>query len=292
MKDKFLAIDWATFSKNALLFWDGLGSRTVSTITVILIGMILRWVITTWLEKDTDMSSTAMAQWRHRIRNTTFILVAIFLLIIWAPQLRTFAVSVVAVAMAFVIALKELISCITGAVIRASVDGSTIGGRITIKGIHGDVVATNILSTTLLEVNQNGQRTGRTIVIPNSLFLTESAITETAEENEFVLLYVPIPVGKHVDWRDLQDKLMAIGTTISEPYMREAQKRFAKFKRKFGLNTPSPEPRVQIDWPEADKIILNLRLAVPAAEENRIRQEILRGVLHDIRPVAEPNRTP
>jgi small-conductance mechanosensitive channel len=288
MKDKLLEIDWATLSKQAVLFWDGLGSRTVSTITVLLVGMMVRWVVIAWLEKDTDMSSTTLVQWRHRVRNATFILVAVFLLIIWAPQLRTFAVSVVAVAMAFVIALKELISCITGSVIRASVDGSTIGGRITIKGVHGDVVANNILSTTLLEVNENGQRTGRTVVIPNSMFLTESAVTETAEENEFVLLYVPIPVGKDADWCALQDKLLDMGTVISEPYMREAQKRFARFKRKFGLNTPNPEPRVQIDWPEADKIILSLRLAVPAAQENRIRQEILRGILHEVRPIAAP----
>jgi small-conductance mechanosensitive channel len=289
MKDKFLAIDWAVLSKEAMLFWDGLGSRTVSTLTVILVGMIIRWVIITWLEKDNTMSSTTLVQWRHRIRNSTFILIAVLLLIIWAPQLRTFAVSVVAVAMAFVIALKELISCITGSVIRASVDGSTIGGRITIKGIHGDVVANNILSTTLLEVNSYGQRTGRTVVIPNSLFLTESALTETVEENEFVLLNVPIPLSKETHWLTLQEKMLAIGTTISEPYMRDAQKRFAKFKRKFGFNTPGPEPKVQIEWPEADKITLNLRLAVPAAQENRIRQEILRGILHEIHPVAVPN---
>lgn len=289
MKDKFLAIDWTAFSQQALLFWDGLGSRTVSTITVLLTGMVLRWVIIAWLEKDTDMSPTTLVLWRHRVRNATFILIAILLLIIWAPQLRTFAVSVVAVAMAFVIALKELISCITGSVIRASVDGSTIGGRITIKGIHGDVVANNILSTTLLEVNEYGQRTGRTIVIPNSLFLTESAVTETVEENEYVLLNVPIPVSKTTHWLTLQEKMLEIGTTISEPYMREAQKRFAKFKRKFGFNTPGPEPKVQIEWPDADKITLNLRLAVPAAQENRIRQEILRGILHETHPVAAPD---
>ncbi|HEY1096777.1 MAG TPA: mechanosensitive ion channel family protein [Alphaproteobacteria bacterium] len=280
MKDTFLSIDWHQMSLVTVAFWESLGSRATSTIAVLLAGILLRWLIGVWLEKDTSLPHPVVVQWRQRLRYVLLIIVGIALLIIWAPQLRTFAVSIVAVAAALVIAFKELITCLTGAVIRAGVEGAKIGGRITIKEIHGDVVGNNILSTTLLEVNDFGQRTGRTVIVPNSMFLTESAYTETVDEHRYVLTMISVPLHKDDDWLGVQEKLMQIGTLLSEPYMREAKKRFAQFNRKFGFNAPGPEPKVLIDWIDPDKITLNLRMAVPVTEQNSMRQEVFRAILH------------
>jgi small-conductance mechanosensitive channel len=280
MKDSLLSYDWHGITKTLIVFWDNLSSRTLSTISLLLLAIVLRWLITAWLEKGTELPQPVIIKWRQRMRYAILIFTAVAMLVIWAPQLRTFALSIVAVAAALVVAFKELITCLTGAVIRASVEGAKIGGRITVKDIHGDVVANNILSTTLLEVNEFGQRTGRTVVMPNSLFLAESAYTETVDEHKYVLMVVPIPMHKDDAWEEVQEKLLQIGTVLSDPYIREAKKRFAQFNRKFGFNAPGPEPKVLIDWVEADKIILNLRLAVPVTEQNSMRQEVLRAVLH------------
>ena len=279
MKQTDLSVHIQDFSKTLFAFWEGLSSKTVSTILLLMLAILLRWLITVWLEKDSSLPQPTIILWRQRVRYMALMFVAMALLVIWAPQLRAFAVSIVAVAAALVLAFKELITCLTGAVIRASVEGAKIGGRITLKGVHGDVVGMHILSTTLLEVNEFGQRTGRTVVIPNSQFLTEGAYTETVDEHKYVLMVISIPLHRHDDWQPVQDKLLQVGTLLSEPYIREAKKRFAQFNRKFGFNAPGPEPKVLIDWQKPDEIMLNLRMAVPVTEQNSMRQEILRAVL-------------
>lgn len=265
-----------------MAFWEGLNTKMVSTIILVVLVVFARWLILKWLDKDTDLPQTIVIKWRQRLRYISLLFIGVALLIIWAPQLRTFAVSIVAVAAALVIAFKELITCLTGAIIRASVEGARIGGRITVNEVHGDVVANNILSTVMVEVNDFGQRTGRTVVMPNSAFLNQNVYTETLDENKYILMVVPIPMLRTDDWQSVQAKLIQVGTTISEPYLREAKKRFAQFNRKFGLNVPGPEPKVLIDWNEPDKIILNLRMAVPVTEQNSMRQDIFRAILADM----------
>lgn len=279
-------IDFAFYLKQAasdvVKFGDRLDTKTVSSIVLIILVVFARWLILKWLDKDTDLSQTTVIKWRQRLRYISLLFIGVALLIIWAPQLRTFAVSIVAVAAALVIAFKELISCLTGAIIRASVEGARIGGRITIDKVHGDVVANNIMSTVMVEVNDFGQRTGRTVVIPNSAFLNQNVYTETLDENKYILMVVSIPMKREDNWQAVQDKMVTIGTTLSEPYIREAKKKFSHFNRKFGLNAPGPEPKVLIDWPDPDKILLNLRMAVPVTEQNSMRQEVFRAILADL----------
>ncbi len=279
MKQPDFSLDPTTFATSFVVFWHSLDSKTLSSILLLTLAVLARWLILKWLEKDTDLAQTTVIRWRQRTRYISLLFVGVALLIIWAPQLRTFAVSIVAVAAALVLAFKELITCLTGAIIRASVEGARIGGRITIDTVHGDVVASNILSTVLIEVNDYGQRTGRTIVVPNSQFLSKNVYTDTLDEHRYVLMMVPIPMQRTDDWHTMQDRLIQIGTTLSEPYIREAKKKFNQFNKKFGLNAPGPEPKVIIDWHEHDKIILNLRMAVPVTEQNSMRQEVYRAML-------------
>lgn len=266
-------------SSDLVRFWNGLDSKTVSSTLLIIVVLMIRWVIVAWLQKNDTVAPHVINQWKHRIRYITLIFCTLAILIIWAPELRAFAVSIVAVAAALVIGLKEIITCFLGTIIRANVEGAEIGGRIAIGNVHGDVVATDILSTTILEVNDFGQRTGRTVVVPNSMYLTSPAITESAEERKYILLTVSIPLKRDDDWKKIEQTLLETGRSLSEPYMKEAKKHFGRFNRKFGFDAPGPEPRVMFEWNDPDKITVILRFAVPVAEQHKKRQQIFRAVL-------------
>lgn len=256
-----------------------LDSKTVSTAALILAVFLTRSAVAAWLEKNNEIAPHLINRWQQRLRRITLSVILVLILIIWAPELRTFAVTLVAVAAAIVIALKEIITCFTGAIIRTTVEGARIGGRIIINNVHGDVAATDLMSTTILEVNEYGQRTGRTIVLPNSFFIGNATITEAAEDRKFVLMVISIPALRDSDWQSIENILMETGKRISEDYIREAKKHFARFNRRYGFNAPGPEPKVLIDWNEPERITLNLRLAVPVTEQNAKRQEVLRAVL-------------
>jgi hypothetical protein len=66
------------------------------------------------------------------VRNLSIAIVLFGLLSIWAEELRTLAVSLIAFAVAAVIATKELILCASGPLVRAAGDADGIGDRIEI----------------------------------------------------------------------------------------------------------------------------------------------------------------
>ncbi len=113
-------------------------------------------------------------RWITLSRSVLVFLALLALILIWAPQLRAFALSLTAVVVAIVIATKELILCLSGSLLRASSGAFTIGDRIEVGEIRGEVRDFNLLVTTLDEFARGPnsyQPTGRRVSIPNSVFL-------------------------------------------------------------------------------------------------------------------------
>lgn len=280
----FMAFD--ALSLYLVKFWQGLDSKSISTFVIVLGVLVLRAGLIRWMERHTDISPYLVNKWRQRLRNIALGFILLSVVVIWAPELRTFAVTMVAVAAAIVIAFKELITCLIGTVVRGNVEGARIGGRIILNNAHGDVVSTDLLSTTVLEVNENGQRTGRTIVVPNSMFINNITVTEAADDLKYVLMNIDIPVMRNDDWQAVENVLLHVSQEITEPYIKEAKKYFARINRRYGFSMPGPEPRILIQWNDATKITLSLRLAVLVGDENKIRQQVLRAALTKLDSVA------
>ena len=93
-------------SKDLIRLWNGLDGKAVSSIAVIITILILRWVIVAWLYNSQDVPAHVRNQWKHRIRYITLFFILAILLVVWAPEIRTFAVSIVAFAVALVIAFR------------------------------------------------------------------------------------------------------------------------------------------------------------------------------------------
>jgi hypothetical protein len=116
-----------------------------------------------------------------QIRRASWFLLLFGSLFIWGPKFQGLAVSLLAFAVAIVLAFKELILCVLGAMLKTSARSFTIGDRIEINDLRGDVFDHTLLTTTLLEVGPGKathQHTGRKIVIPNSLFLNTPVMND------------------------------------------------------------------------------------------------------------------
>lgn len=110
-------------------------------------------------------------KWLVQTRNGLILVFLLGLVLIWGQELRTLALSIVAIAVAFVVATKELILCFMGSLVKGGARSFDIGDRIQVKDFRGDVIDQNLLATTIMEVGPGKlthQRTGRATVIPNS----------------------------------------------------------------------------------------------------------------------------
>lgn len=143
----------------------------------LLCALLLGWWLTgSALKRREGLPLQVARRWTANVRNGLVLVAIVGLLMIWAPQLRTFALSLTAFAVALVIATKELILCFSGSAFRTFTRAYTIGQIVEIGGCRGEVVDISLLSTQLRELDEREasiSTTDHSVVIPHSLLLSQ-----------------------------------------------------------------------------------------------------------------------
>lgn len=274
-------ISWIT---NNVPLPDSILRLTVSTILLLLALIILRSLTARFIRRN-----VASAELRGRLlvntRNLFLLFIVLGLALIWGDQIRSLALSIVAIAVALVVATKELILCVSGAILKGSAGSFNIGDRIQVKDFRGDVIDQTLLSTTVLEVGPgkgSHQRTGRMVVIPNSLFMSEPVINESFTDHWDFHVFT-VPFKREDNWPAAQQALLEAANRHCAPYLESVRKYMKKVGVSRGLEVPSVDPRVTIQAPVANEIHLTVRLPAKSGQRSYIEQAILSEVFinHD-----------
>lgn len=240
--------------------------------------LVLRWILVSGIRRSTRLANDLRRRWMVQARNATFFVLAGGLILIWGAEIRTAALSAVAIAAALAISLKELLMCASGSFLKLVAGSFTVGDRIELAGHRGDVFDQTLLTTTLLEIGPGTtthQHTGRTLVLPNSLLLTNPVVNETAT-GAFVLHTFHVPMKLDDDWRGMERRLLEASRKESEAYQVEARRYFDRLGQEQGISSLASDPRVTIRVPEPGRIDLTVRVPAPAIRRGRIEQAILR----------------
>lgn len=268
-------MNWSPFSNSIIL------PDIVKSLILLVMVLTGRLVLMRAVTHSASLSVETKRRWVLMIRNVVAAIFVIGLAFIWAHELSTFAVSLVAIAVALVLATKELILCLSGTVLRAGANAYTLGDRIEISGTRGNVIDQNLLATRVLEIgpgHSSSQYTGRAVVFPNSLLLSHPVINETYMK-EYVVQVLTIPLMMEDDWQAAERLLLEIAMSECAPFMEEARVHMKQLEGKAWLDAPSVEPRVSLHVPEPGRIDLLLRVPSPAHRTSRLEQAILRRFL-------------
>jgi small-conductance mechanosensitive channel len=217
-----------------------------------------------------------------RIRNIALFLMMAIVFVIWLEQLRHVAATVVVIAAAIVIALKEFLLNIVGYFYRTAFKYIEVGDRIEVGEHRGDVIDQNMMGITLLEVGPNErthQYTGLSVFLPNSLFLNTPVKNENYMWKSFVFHLITVPIKADDQWEAAEKALLQAAEEVCAPYLPKARQTMASQAVQQSLETPTIEPRVQIQLSDPDSYQLVLRLPVPSRKRGRIEQEIARRYL-------------
>jgi small-conductance mechanosensitive channel len=247
-----------------------------ATFLLFILLMLIRWAIVRAVQRASFGSAEVKRRWLIVARNATVMAFLLFAGMIWAAELRAFALSIVAVAAAVVIATKEIILCFMGGIYRTSANLFEIGDRIEVAGVRGDVIDVSLMATTVLEIGPGETthlQTGRAITIPNAVFLS-TAVTNETYTDAYVLHMFTVPV-RATAWREAKEALLDASRSICAEYLEQAKLHFAELGRKHSIDTPSVEPRVSIDVTSKDEATLIVRVPTPARSKERIEQMIL-----------------
>jgi small-conductance mechanosensitive channel len=261
---------------------DGLKSL-ILLITIV----ITRILVVRWISRNHALSMEAKRRWVVTTRNSMVFAFVIGLVVIWAHELQAFAVSIVALAAALVLATKELILCWSGAALRVGSKSYSVGDRIHIAGYRGVVLDHDVFATKLLEIGPGQSAhlyTGRVAIFPNSLLLTNALVKENPEQ-DYGLYTLVVPLAVDQGWQRAERTLLEAAKAECEPFMQEAARHMKLLEQANLLEAPSPEPRITIQLPEPGKMHLVLRFPAPDRGRSRVEQAILRRYL------VEMNRT-
>lgn len=267
---------------------DRLVSNTI--LTGLLLGLVFlaRRVSERRLRRMLTVGVDKRRKYSVNIRNAlifTFLFGAIF---IWASEIRTFAVSLVALAVAMVIATKELILCILGAIFRTGTNAHGVGDVIEVNGVRGQVIDQTLLGTTVMEVISS-QYTGRSVTFPNSIMLTLPTYNESYI-GRFTVKMLTVPVASDTDWQYAEQLLLEAAQAECAPFLEEVRHHMQHMEGRYGISTPSPEPKVLVTLPAPEVIHLLLRFPTPDHARDRLEQAILRRFLGEFQPVPPERR--
>lgn len=277
-------LDWLSESSSIVVV-DALSSLVLLMVILVLRSLLVRIVM-----KSPGLAMEARRRWIVAIRNALAAVFLVGLIFIWAHALSAFAVSLVAIAVALVLATKELLLCISGAVIRFGSNAYALGDRIALGGFRGNVLDLNLFATTLLEIGpgeKTQQYTGRVVVVPNSLLLSAPMINETYGK-DYIVHVVTVPLTMEDDWQAAEKILLEAAQAECGSFVEEAHRHMKQMEGKHWLDAPSVQPRVTLHLPEPGKVQLLVRIPAPAHRTSRLEQAILRRFLTSFKPVVKP----
>src|ERR1044072_4775584 len=183
---------------------------SLKSLLLLLSVIIARTLIVRSIARNSALTMEAKRRWVVAVRNSMVFVFLLGLVVIWAHELQAFAVSIVALAAALVLATKELLVCWSGAALRGGGKVYSVGDRIQIAGHRGVVLDHDIFATKLLEIGP-GQAshlyTGRVTVFPNSLLFMNPLVKENPDQ-EYGLYILAIPLKENEDWRNAERHLL------------------------------------------------------------------------------------
>ena len=254
---------------------------------VMALGRVLRSIAhrRTW-----DQSSKRLAFWTHQgISIAISVVLIVGLISLWFdnPATLTTAAGMVTAGLAF--ALQRVVTAFAGYLVILRGETFSVGDRITMGGIRGDVIALTFLQTVIMEMGQPAegdagdpawvqarQYTGRIVRVTNAVIFDEPVYNYTREFPyiwEEMRLPVPYTADRNRAEQILLDAAAKHTTKIAE--LGEAALR--EFEQRYVVKGSDLGPKVY--WRLTDNWIeMTVRFIVP---DSGIR-EIKNLMSHDI----------
>ncbi|NIY83445.1 mechanosensitive ion channel family protein [Vibrio hepatarius] len=250
--------------------------KLLFTALIILIIALLRRLILSKIRGDVAFVSEERRNWMSRTKNSSSALTVLLLFILWQSEISEFALSVTAIAVAIVVASKEIILCFTGSIQRASSRSFRVGDWIEVGKICGEVIEHNVMATVIQEIDlYHGQYhyTGKTATLPNSMFFTYP-VKNLNFMKRYVFHNFSIVVPDFVNLYPLVP-LMIEKIDERTHYFHEVAKRYnTVIEKHAGVDLPGSEPHIHITSAATGEQIVHFMLFCPTDKATHLEQDI------------------
>jgi small-conductance mechanosensitive channel len=224
---------------------------------------------------------------RYSFRKTIsilFLFISIIILgMIWIENPEALFVAYGIIGAGIAISLQDVFKSFAGGVLIFINGVYRVGDRIEINGKIGDVIDIDIMNTTLLELRNwmsGDQATGRLLILPNSLALTEAVFNYTKDHN-YIWDEIVLPLTFDSDWRSASKTILELIKKETATIMVDANKSISSLEQKYYLAKKVSEPAIFIKITD-NWIEMYIRYITEVRERRVMKNKIHRLILNEI----------
>ena len=238
--------------------------------------LAVRWFAIRQIRRDSGILKTADRRAISVLHHGAVAIVIATIVLIWLPQLQRFMLSITAIAVALVVATKELLLCLLGTLMIRSSRAFVIGDWIAVQERFGEVIERNLLSTMIQEVEPRGYTyTGRTVVLPNSLFLGASVANQNFLKR-YQFHAFSITIDPDAFPFDAEERLEQRLRSLTEPFAEVARRYNHVLELRTGIDIPDPEPSIEFTTNDTAKLVTTMTVFCPTERIVELEKAMVR----------------
>jgi len=253
--------------------------QLLNTIIVILVLWIIRIIISkTIIERLDDYKDRYF--WTKSLRTTTLVLALLILSRIWFGIFESVGTFLGLLSAGLAIAFKDLLVNIGGWLFLITRKPLTIGDRVQIGEITGDVIDIRLFQFSVMEIGNwvdSDQSTGRIVHIPNGLVFSKWQANYTAGF-EYIWNEIAVLLTFESDWKKAKQILTEVLDKHALNLSKETQKQIKEASKKFMIIYRTLTPIVYTSVKDSG-VLLTMRYLCHVKQRRGTEQLIWEEVL-------------
>ncbi len=249
-----LGIDWVGVNGEN-------GRKLLLTIVFIAVVLGISWGLRSLAGLLVGRSKSAAVQTRFWTRQGVSLLTAVVLILgilsIWFSDPTRLATAFGLVSAGLAFALQQVVTSIAGYFVILRGNTFTVGDRISMGGVRGDVMRLGFIQTTIMEMGQpssvqgadpamwvhSRQFTGRIVTVSNSKIFSEPVFNYT-RDFPFIWEEMAIPITYAADSARVEAILLEAARLHATEANAMAAEKKEELKQRFGVEPIELDPRV------------------------------------------------
>ena len=270
-------------------------SKLLITLGVIVALAVLRYAIVAIVSVATGERNDRLTFWtRQGSSLVAAILLVLAVISIWFDNPASLGTAGGFLTAGLAIAAQRAVTAFFGYLIIMRGKTFTVGDRIKMGGVQGDVIALGFLQTRILEMGQPPnvneqeapgmwvrarQYSGRVVTVTNDKIFDE-AVYNFTREFPFIWEEIAMPIPYRGDRQRAEQIMLTAARDATEEFVEESRRARAAFERRYNVALDAQEPHVYYrltdNWVE-----LTVRFLVPEHGVREVKDRMARRILSE-----------
>jgi small-conductance mechanosensitive channel len=276
----------------------GVGTKLLVSVALLLLLFGIHATVTVALRRRRPAQAEEQTPERRRFwirqaaKLSAFVLLVAGLSIIWFDDPSRFTTVAGLVTAGLAVALQRVVTSLAAYLIILRGRVFTVGDRITIGGVRGDVVSLGLMQTSVMEMGEppgahSGdpevwvnarQFTGRIVRITNDKIF-DTPVYNYTREFPFLWEEMHFPIGYAADRARAESILLDIARRHTDPIVEDAEPAFARLRERYFIaEVAQTAPRVYLRTTD-NWIELSLRFLAPVHGVRVLKDAMTRDIL-------------